>query len=93
MSETVHYRGKLTSTGKTLKQFNPDSDDIYDHYYEAVEINGIVYTVEKEDYEPNEDIFTSTENKDGTINFEVKYYNGGCGFNEAIEEAIKNKTP
>lgn len=89
MSETVHYKGKLTPTGKTLQEFDASADDIYDHYYSAVEINGLIWTVEKEDYEPADDIFTSSKNEDGTIDFEVKYYNGGCGFNEAIDEAIK----
>ena len=88
MSETVHYKGKLIPTGKTLKEFAPESDDIYDHYYEAIEIDGMVYTVEKKDIEPYEDIFRSTKNEDGSIDFEVKYYNGGCGFNEAIDTAL-----
>lgn len=89
MSETVHYKGKLTPTGKTLAEFDPNADDIYDHYYNAVEIDGMVYTVEKTDIDPDYDIFNSTKNEDGTIDFEVKYYNGGCGFNEAIDEALK----
>lgn len=88
MSEMVHYKGKLTPTGKTLAEFDSDADDIYDHYYKAVEIDGMVYTVEKESYELNDDIFESKKNDDGTIDFEVKYYNGGCGFNEAIDEAL-----
>ncbi len=90
MSETVHYKGKLTPTGKTLAEFDPNAVDIYDHYYDAVEIDGMVYAVEKTDIDPDYDIFNSTKNEDGTIDFEVKYYNGGCGFNEAIDEALKD---
>ena len=89
MSETVHYKGKLTPTGKTLSEFDNSADDIYDHYYKAVLIDDQVYTVEKEEVEPYEDVFLSSKNEDGTIDFEVKYYNGGCSFNEAIDEAIK----
>ncbi len=90
MSETVHYKGKLTPTGKTLAEFNPDADDIYD-CDRAVEIDGLIYTVYYEEVDDYDDIYTSTKNKDGTINFEVKYYNGGCGLNEAIDEAIKSQ--
>lgn len=90
MSETVHYKGKLTPTAKTLAEFDPDADDIYDHYETAVEIDGLIYTVEKEYIETYEDMFTSSKNENGTIDFEIKYYNGGCGFGEAIDEALGN---
>lgn len=40
--------------------------------------------------DPDDDIFNATQNLDGTIDFHVMYYNGGCSFNEAIEEAISN---
>lgn len=89
MSEDVHYKGKLTPTGKTLKEFDPGAECITDnHYYNAVEIDGQIFTVEKVEIS-NSECFNSTENEDGTIDFEVKYYNGGCSFNEAIEEALK----
>ena len=29
-------------------------------------------------------------NDDGTIDFEVKFYNGGCSLNEALDKAIDN---
>lgn len=89
MSETVHYKGKLTPTGKTLAEFDPEAEDIYGYYYKAVEIDGMVYTVEQEYIDPDEEILNSSRNEDGTIDFEVKYYNGGCSFNTAIEEALK----
>ena len=56
MSETVHYKGKLIPTGKTLAEFDPKASDIYDHYYDAVEIDGMIYTVEKTDIDPDYDI-------------------------------------
>ena len=88
MSETVHYKGRLIPTGKTEKEYCGDGD-IFDHYYDAVVIEGMVYTVEKINIDPDFDIFNSTKNEDGSIDFEVKYYNGGCSFNEAIDEAVK----
>ena len=36
-----------------------------------------------------DDIFEASRNGDDTIDFTVKYYNGGCCFSEAIEIALK----
>ena len=36
------------------------------------------------------DIFNAHDNNDGTIDYEVLYYNGGCSFDEAVEYAIDN---
>ena len=60
-------------------------------HIDAVEIDGQIYTVEKEYADPDVDIFKSTKNDDGTIDFEVKYYNGGCCFNEAIDAALSDE--
>lgn len=101
MSEVEHIKGRLIPTGKTINEFVRDAKfetwhsnarEYFDEeYYEkAVEINNEVFTVESQNLDPCDDIFTSTKNSDGTISFEVKYYNGGCGFSEAIEDALKN---
>lgn len=91
MSEDVYKRGKLVPTGKTVEEFDPHTNCFEDDYYEtAVVIDGYVFTVESEDVNIYDDIFKASENKDGSIDFELKYYNGGCGFSEAIEYALKN---
>lgn len=51
--------------------------------------NSTVYEVEAKEKDPDDDIFIATKNEDGSIDFEVKYYNGGCSFSEALEEATK----
>lgn len=48
-----------------------------------------VYKIEKEELDPYDDILNAFLNEDGSISFEVKFYNGGCGLSEAIESAIK----
>jgi hypothetical protein len=88
MSETEYFRGKLIPTGKTLEEFDPLAVDVYDLDEMAVEIKGKIFTVEKENVDIYDNIFKATENDDGTIDFEVKYYNGSCGFNEAIDNAL-----
>ena len=42
----------------------------------------------KEDVDCDEDIFDMSKKGNGDLVFEVKYYNGGRSFDEAIEEAF-----
>jgi hypothetical protein len=60
-------------------------DDGYRKYFVQ---DGNIYAVKAT--ELDDDIFQSTLNEDGTISFVVSYYNGGCSFNGAIKEALKN---
>lgn len=88
---------------RILKQANKTKDDLY--YYEGdfvwavydelydkyVIVSHDVYEIiEKESFDVESDIFYATQNLDGTIDYHVMYYNGGCSFNEAIDEAIRN---
>lgn len=104
MSETEHYKGKLTPTGKTLIEFMEGEEfpDCYDRsnvgdveecfrekfYKEYSLIDGVIYQIEQEDFDEYDDIMNAHKNHDGSIDFEVKYYNGGCSFDEAIECAV-----
>jgi len=83
MSEEVHYEGRLVPTGTSVEALGRELK-----YKEEVDIGGMVYSVEMGYVNPYADIFRSSKNEDGTIDFEVKYYNGGCGFDGAIEYAI-----
>lgn len=51
-------------------------------------LDGEIYEVERRDMEDS-DIFEMQKNPDGTLGFVVQYYDGGCGFEEAIETAHK----
>lgn len=42
------------------------------------------------DIDPHDSIFIAHKIDDKLINYEVRYYNGGCDFNEAIETALEN---
>lgn len=98
MSETNHYKGKLKPTGKDVVTYVeghqiPDYYDDEQEYFDdalcgsAVFYEGQVYEIDRDEYEDCDDIFEASKNDDGTINFHVKYYNGGCGFSEALEYA------
>lgn len=61
--------------------------ELYDDYIIA---RGNVYKLLECNELDSEDVFNAYENPDGTIGYDVVYYNGGCGLSEAIEEALVN---
>ena len=48
-----------------------------------------VYKIESEEVDADGDIMNATRNTDGTIDFETRFYNGSCSFNEAIKCALE----
>ena len=89
-NETLEEQCKrLLGDTELLSYYKSYQEMLINEFYQTYIINdNTLYLVEKENYEPNEDIFYSKGNEDGTINFEVRYYNGGCSFNEAIKRAL-----
>ncbi len=51
--------------------------------------DGILYKVENERSLDDDDVFHANKNSDGTINYVLRFYNGGCGFTEAMETALE----
>ena len=65
-------------------------DSFYDRFYDDYVIVGDrMFHVESRKDLREEDIFEASRNSDGTYDFLVQFYNGGCSFGEAIEEAMK----
>lgn len=63
-------------------------DELYEKY---VIHNEDIYEVIEQKYKDTDyNIFEAHKNADGTISYEVMYYNGGCSFDEAICEALDN---
>lgn len=52
--------------------------------------DGNLYSIDRKENNADEDIFDADKNEDGSISFTVRYYNGGCSFDEAIKIALKN---
>lgn len=46
--------------------------------------------ISKKKLEGHDDIYEADLDKEGNIKYVLKYYNGGCGFEEAFGQAIKN---
>jgi len=76
--------GDLTDMSKD-NMYELFMDNFYDEY---VLYGSKVYEVI--DYKSHDtfDLFNSTLNEDGSYSFTLSYYNGGCGFSEAIEYAL-----
>jgi hypothetical protein len=105
MSETETRKGRLIPTNQTVQEImetlkfpeyynrnNPEDVLEYfkDAFYESkIEIEGVVYNIEGEDLS-YEDIFEAKQMSNGEIHYLLKYHNGGCGFHDALEYAIKN---
>ena len=68
------------------------ADQITDSFWQdTVIVNDKLYKIQDKEYLDNEfDIYSASLNPDGTIDFDVMYYNGGCCFTEALEEALNN---
>ena len=56
-----------------------------DMYYVG---DGKLYHIIFANSDPYEDIFEAKQNEDGDILFTLRYYNGGCGFSEAMAYAM-----
>lgn len=102
MSDYEHWVGKLVKVDKSAEEILAESypDRKFDSEYTAEEklqyeveefivIDGSIYSVVREWKDAHDDMFNARTESNGVISFEVKYYNGGCGFSEAIESALK----
>jgi hypothetical protein len=78
------------------KWFDPDDmgdvvDLFLDNYYNDYVIVGAdIYEILEDKSLEDNDMYEATENADGSINFTLRYYNGACGFGEALEQALEN---
>jgi hypothetical protein len=65
-------------------------DFFRDEFYEKYRIiDGSIYEILEDKSLDDYDLFEARENSDGTIDYTLRYYNGGCGFDEALEMAIE----
>ena len=74
-----------------LKDFYDSWEEMFgEEMYEKYVIhNDKIYEVLEQNCKDTDyDIFEAHKNEDGTIGYEVMYYNGGCSFDEAIGYAL-----
>ena len=61
------------------------SDEFREKYFLH---NDIVYKVSDKEFEDDSDIIQAELESDGTIKYQLRYYNGGACFDECLEEAL-----
>jgi len=66
-----------------------DINELFWDIEEYSEINGKIYIIEDEYFRDDDDLFIMKQNSDGTLEYLVRFYNGGCGFEEALEYAAE----
>jgi len=72
-------------------EYNQSAIDYVEENYEDYAVfNNTLYRVEDTELVES-DIYKSWLNHDGSIGYAVSFYNGGCGFLEALEDAVKDK--
>lgn len=84
---------------RILEEHNKDTElDFYDSYvemfndefyYEYIILDDNIYKVIELNDSDCDNIYELHDNKDGTMNFVLSYYNGGESFDEAMEEAYE----
>jgi len=83
--------GVCKGLGLELSSYNHTwIDELQDSTEYYVVTESAIFSVQRKRHDEGEDIFDAEVQEDGTIDFTVKYYNGGCGFTEAIEAALDN---
>lgn len=89
--ETLEEQCKRLLENKELPSYHDSyAEFLLDQHYKEMTIQGgVLYHVEKEKLDPEDNMFNASIEDNGDISFEVRYYNGGCGFDEAIENAMK----
>ena len=94
----VESKGSLQDTArhclmvedKLLCETEDAADILQDLCYKKYVVVGEdIYKMTSTELPYEDSFFDATRNEDGTISFQVQYYNGGCCLSEAVEEAIK----
>lgn len=90
-NETLDEQCKrLLKVDKLNKHYGTFQEMFEEELYEEYKIHkNVIYKLEEKKYiDCSDDIFVAHKNNDGTIAFEVQYYNGGCCFSEALDYAL-----
>lgn len=62
---------------------------IQDECEYLVEVNDHIFMLDNRELEETDDICEGTVKEDDSIEYEVKFYNGGASFTEMVERAIE----
>ena len=96
MSATYHYKGTLEkvslpdeTVGQATKRID-EAGELTSHK-DFIAVDGALYKVTKEPLDPKNNLFRGFKTDNPNItDFVVRYYNGGCSFNDAMTAVIKD---
>ena len=84
--------GILSDRHEEVKDYYDNAlECLCDVYYEEFfyhKAKQTLYSITKTDHDLEEEIIKAEPRADGRINYELKYYNGGAGFEECMEVAF-----
>lgn len=82
----------LLSKGDKLKKYYSNSiEQLCDEYYREFfyhEKTDILYYIKDKMIDPDDDIIKAKMREDLDIEYELRFYNGGAGFIDCLEEAM-----
>lgn len=92
-NETLEEQCQRILGVDTIKDYYDSFQEMVADYLseEYVIVDDVLYSYKMKEIDLDIDFFSSRVVNNNTIDFEVRFYNGGCGFSEAIGYAIKNK--
>ena len=85
-------KGILKSRNKEIADYYDNAieclvQEFYDEYFYHPKTQTL-YSITKSAHDLEEEIIKAEPREDGTIEYELRYYNGGAGFEECMEEAF-----
>lgn len=90
--ETLEAQCKrLLGDAELPAHFESYEEYLMDEYHQEYVIqNEVLYQVEKHEVDLDGDTFCANVNEEGNIEFEILYHNGGCSFDDAIQQALNS---
>lgn len=76
--------GIVFNEGEYTSAIDQVEEKLYDQF---IVVKDSLYKIVKQDIS-YQDIFEGSSNRDGSIDFVVSFYNGGCSLGEALEYVI-----
>lgn len=84
--------GILEERGQEIPSYSDNAVeaicDLWDNEFFLYAETQTLFRISKEEHELDEEILYANKCDDGTIDFELRWYNGGASFNECLSEAM-----
>ena len=79
---------KITGKGTLPKGYNNFIEALWDESEEFYFVNSKIYRIENNELDGDSDVFQYKELEDTSIEYTLRFYNGGTDLSEQIEEIL-----